>query len=418
MNKYVVFIYLNQMGGAKLFVDAAVSANLTPILLTKRPREYTDIADLRTHKISSINFDEVIKAIENIGSDRVAGVFTQGTKFVPLAAKVAKSLGLPHSDLNAIETCLDKIKMRNFFSSDGESDVRYQLVNSAAGAHKAANDLGGAVVVKPHTSSGSKGVRICRTPEETSAYCRQLLRKNPEDLLIEEFIDGPVFCVDVFDGKALAVRRNYTPDLPVPLMVGADCPADLTEEVAEEIADYAIRHTNSIGYTRGAAAVQVVHLHGKNYLIEINPRASAIMGLIGLNSALGIDLPQLCLKFACGVPYDLEVEGKPSEHNASSIRFLVRTEQPSQSIIGIDEAKSVPHVVDLGIYRHCFFQGGAIISNSDCIAYVLSKSNTVSSAANSADTAISKLKMIPASKFHASLMNTLNFFKKTMTKLW
>ena len=397
MRDIIIFLDLDNTGSAPQFLEAAQSLQLKPIMLSINPWLYSDVPVANAIRMREMTVGSVIAAIDRIGRERVAGVFTPRSLYTELAARAAQAIGRPHSDPDSIAICHDKLRARRVLESKGFTDVAYKNVASAEEAYVFAKDLGGKVVLKPSTSSGTAGVKICKTPDYAHAYAKYLLRRKPNGVLIEEFIQGPLFAIEAFHGKVFGIRRLFVTDNPSPICIGREAPANLPADIHRSLAAHTEEALELIGYSRGVAHVQAVYANDGPYLIEINPRVPAGMSPANIKAGFGIDVAQIGLRFSCGLPVTIDVPNSHNPKHYAASRSLLRINKSIQAIHGVEDASRIPHVVEVSLLPAKFGRRGQVSSTSDRVAYVQSVADTAELATESANSALSKLSQVPES---------------------
>jgi biotin carboxylase len=210
--------------------------------------------------------------------------------------------------------------------------------------------------VKPTEGSGSVGVKLCCNPEEAAAQMRLLLEKKynerglplPQEVLIEHYLDGPEYSVEVFGLQAVGVTRKHLSVEPYFVEVGHDFPATLTSQARCAIQEAATRALSAVGLSWGPAHVELRLTSAGPVVVEINPRLAGgfIPELVRLST--GIDLIEATVSAAISQVSD--VHATSSKH--ASIRFLMpRATGVLGEIRGFEEAASLEGVADLALYR-------------------------------------------------------------------
>lgn len=146
------------------------------------------------------------------------------------------------------------------------------------------------LILKPRSGRGSVGVRVVRSHEELQAE----LERRPE-LLVQEFVEGPEFTVDIVadrEGQVIsAVPRERLVTKAGMCVKGRTVKEprllDLAVHVAEE---FGLASRGNVQFCRSVR-------DGDDYLIEINPKFGA--GL-PLTTAAGVNMPLLLLKMLRG----------------------------------------------------------------------------------------------------------------------
>ena len=131
-------------------------------------------------------------------------------------------------------------------------------------------------VVKPACGGSSVGVAIAKTPDERETAIKKAFELE-EKILVEQFVEGREFSVGVIEGKALPVveiipeggvydyEHKYDPE-------GAKeiCPADLPEDVAEKMQEYAALACSEAEIDTYSRVDVLLDGDGDMYCLEIN----------------------------------------------------------------------------------------------------------------------------------------------------
>ncbi|MGI9523021.1 MAG: ATP-grasp domain-containing protein, partial [Hyphomicrobiaceae bacterium] len=330
------------------------------------------------------------------------GVFACHDATAELAARIGATLGLPHGDVATIARCNDKLSCRDFLAANGYKSVDYRAVASPSEVAEAASALGGHVVVKPRSSTGSLGVKICRTPDEAVEWAYLLSAAGIDSLIVEAYLDGPQFAVTMFDGMPLIVTQSHLANGQIPLVTGTDIPANISGSERSAITEFARSISSNIGCTRGPIFIELRRVQNQCHLIEINPRP-AVHSPVHVAGATGINLYELCLKFACGLPYSIDDEMARSQPRAAALRFVIRDGISIQNLVGIKDAETTKNVESVFVFKSRLLRTGPASGSLDRVATVLAKAETVALAASSADEAIRKIRVIPEGKVHRKL---------------
>lgn len=229
---------------------------------------------------------EVIGAIRSRCAPDVVGVTSAHDFYAPIAAEAARALGLPGPDPAAVWACRRKDVVRDRLAEAGVAQPEYQWCEGPEEAVVAARRIGFPVIVKPVALADSIGVERCETAEEVAGHVRSLTssaqfstrRPVPGDLrsrvLVEAFIEGREFAVEVLDGRAIGVTE--TSFGPPPGFV--EHQHVMTDSVSTDPAvggalrTAAERASIALGLIRGPAHIEFRLLESTPAVIEINPR--------------------------------------------------------------------------------------------------------------------------------------------------
>lgn len=128
------------------------------------------------------------------------------------------------------------------------------------------------IIVKPSSSSGSKGIRIVNRYEELHEII-----DSPEyfshERVIQEFIPGPVYSIEVFGNKDRFVAGQTT---KIEVDSTLDCkrvlaPADIPDELKESFRGYSLRIAQAISL-KGIMDVEAILHNEKWKVVEIDAR--------------------------------------------------------------------------------------------------------------------------------------------------
>ncbi|HEY0165703.1 MAG TPA: ATP-grasp domain-containing protein [Jatrophihabitans sp.] len=278
------------------------------------------------------------------GAGQLDGIICYDESRIVATATVAEALGLPSSPAEAITRCRDKHLTRQALDAAGVPQAASIAVRSVEEAASAAERLGYPVVLKPRNLAASFGVTLAGSAEElTLAYTRAqavILPETPEqyedDVLIEEYLDGPEISVDVacFDGRV------------VPLVVAhKECAFPPAFEEVGHVVDGAdpllhdghlhelLRRAHlAVGFSTGMTHVELRRTVDGFKVIEINARLGGdLIPYLG-QLATGIDLSLVAAAIACGQAPDVT----PSASRVAAVRFYYPEEDLVVGAVHID----------------------------------------------------------------------------------
>lgn len=171
----------------------------------------------------------------------------------------------------------------------------YFVENNYVDIEKIRNEIGFPAIIKPHKSSGSRGIKYIKSAEELSHIYNDISRKYGQ-VMIQEFIPhGGAYGVSVLFNKGEQIASfTYKRLREYPISGG---PSTLRESIRyPEIEQYASDLLRALNW-HGVAMVEfrVDARDGKPKLMEINPRFWT-----GLPLAIyaGVDFPYLLYKMS------------------------------------------------------------------------------------------------------------------------
>ncbi|GIG71594.1 ATP-grasp domain-containing protein [Phytomonospora endophytica] len=355
--EWLILVESNTTGSGRLFCSRARDIGLRPVVFTHRPDRYpylrTDGIDTRT--VDTTDPEALLLAIAALVEEeggRAAGVTSSSEYFIAAASTLAHRLGLPHADAEAIRACRDKVTQRTLLSRGGMPGPRFAAAATPAEAASAASHIGLPVVVKPRTGSGSIGVRICRSLPDVEAAVSAILEADTAGLalptqssvLVEEYLDGLEYSVEVLDTTVVGVTRKHLGPEPHFVEIGHDFPAALDALEREAICDAALEALRVLGLGWGPAHVELRRTPDGYRIVEVNPRLAGGMIPRVVEEACGIDMVQHVVAKAVG----RETTPRPTRARSASIRFLLAG-RPGRlaEVGGVERARLVPGVTEV-----------------------------------------------------------------------
>jgi len=351
-----LFIESNTSGTGSQFVQVAFDMGYHPVVLSATPERYVGKlpSKVEVHNVDTEDSSSIRNWISKNLDSGVAGVYSSSDYFVGIAAHIAETLKLPAANSKAIEKCRQKFIQRSSLSIEGLNMPITTHVNSIDQIAEAYEKAGTKVVVKPQSGSGSYGVRFCETFDSTYDWSCKLLNSGKNErgssfsgILIEEFLDGPEYSVEVFDGGPLIVAKKYLSEMPFFVEVGHDMPAPIGDDSERSLKEAAQAAVDALDLNWGPVHVEMRLTSKGPIIIEVNPRLAGgfLPKLVQL--CTGIDLIKATICKASGIPFCLN----KSVSNHAGIRFFKIDRKGT--LLGIDrwnELRDIPCIVDTQLY--------------------------------------------------------------------
>ena len=211
-------------------------------------------------------------------------------------------LKIPYTGSRVLGSALamDKIHTKQVWQSLGLPTAKYEIADKRhfeAGKCSAIMDkLGNEVMVKPAREGSSIGMARVTSAKQLETAIQDAF-KYDNQVLLEQYIDGPEFTVSVLQGQALPSIRMSTPhtfyDYAAKYQDNTTeyyCPSGLSEEQEAQLAKLASRAFDAIS-GRGWGRIDVMQDNQRQfYLLEANtvpgmtekslvPKAAKVAGL-------------------------------------------------------------------------------------------------------------------------------------------
>ena len=261
-------------------------------------------------------------AAEGIRPD---AVLTFWETSVPVAARAAAALGLPGNPVAAVDAARSKLRTREESARAGLPTPRSQRVRSLDELFAAAEAIGFPSVVKPEFGASAVGcVRIDSFESLPGVY--KIVRSElattdvvdlraGNDLLLEEYLDGVEFDVDLVlhDGECVfsSVSQNWPTAEPSFQETGLHCPPDHGAKPVRRLVQLCVETVQAFGFRCG-----VLHVEGKctsrgPRIVEVNARMGGGRIHHIVEAVWGVDLIEAHVRGALGLPQQLAPSRKP-----------------------------------------------------------------------------------------------------------
>jgi biotin carboxylase len=256
---------------------------------------------------------------------RPDGVLTFHELRVPVVARVAASLGLPGNPVEAVDTARSKLRTREASERAGLPTPKSQRVRSLDELFAAAAEIGFPSVVKPEFGAAAIGtVRVDSFESLPDIYwiVRKDLETTPvidfragNDLLLEEYLDGVEFDVDLVleNGECVfsSVSQNWPTAEPSFQETGLHCPPDHRSKPVGRLVELAVNTAQAFGFSQG-----VLHVEGKctakgPRVVEVNARLGGGRIHQIVEAVWEVDLIEAHLRSALGLAQQLTPSPRP-----------------------------------------------------------------------------------------------------------
>ncbi len=195
--------------------------------------------------------------------------------------RINDELGLCGISKDIAIRATNKHLMREAFEKYGAPSPKSILTKDEYDAWNTfCNEFDTNAILKPSRNSGSRGiakvVKGISKEEFVALYRRALDESRDHQVLIEQFIEGPEFSVEVIvwqgEPHVLAVTDKKTTEAPYFVELGHNQPSLFSEEVQQKLKEGAIAGCKALGLTNCAAHCELKVQNGEVYLMEIGAR--------------------------------------------------------------------------------------------------------------------------------------------------
>ena len=272
--------------------------------------------------------------------------------------RINDELGLAGITKEQAIRATNKHLMREAFEKGNAPSPKSILTDSAEDAWEhLQNDFTTDGILKPSRNSGSRGiakvVRDMNKADFINAYNIALDESRDKSVLIEQFIEGPEFSIEiiVWNGKVnvLTVTDKKTTGAPHFVELGHNQPSCYSKEDVETLKAAAVAGVKALGVNNCACHAEAKLMNGKAYLMEIGARLGGDFISTELTHlSTGIDMVAAAINVALGIEPDLSVQKEPK---GACIRYFC-PKQGKLISVSNTEVLDDPHVYKKEIYVH------------------------------------------------------------------
>ena len=243
---------------------------------------------------------------------RPDGVMTIWEPFTAVTQRVAFLLGLPGNPPDAVDAARSKVRTRELSTALGLPTPKARRVASLDELFAASSYVGFPAVVKPEFGLNALGcVRVDDVESLPKVYSmvrdvitadKQLTFRAGNDLLVEQYLDGVEFDVDLImhHGECVfsSVSQNWPTVEPSFQETGLHCPPDHNHRQVDRLVDLTIETAKRFGLHQG-----VLHIEGKctsqgPRVIEVNARMGGGRVAEIVREVWGVDLVEAAARGA------------------------------------------------------------------------------------------------------------------------
>lgn len=235
--------------------------------------------------------------------------------------RINDELGLAGITKEQAIRATNKHLMRNAFEKGNAPSPMSILTKSAEDTWlHLQNDLSTNGILKPSRNSGSRGIaKVSRNMDKedfVKAYNIALNESRDKSVLIEQFIDGPEFSIEIIvwnsEVNVLTVTDKKTTGAPHFVELGHNQPSCYSKEDVETLKTAAVAGVKALGVNNCACHAEAKLMDGKAYLMEIGARLGGDFISTELTHlSTGIDMVAAAIDVALGMEPDLSIKEEP-----------------------------------------------------------------------------------------------------------
>lgn len=302
------------LGGLRYLIpviEAAHKLGLYVITCDYLPNNIAHKYSDEYRNVSIIDKDAVLKVAQELEIDGIMSFAVDPG--VVTAAYVAEQMGLPFAgSYEAVRILQNKDLFRNFLREHGFNCPWSYGFASVEEAIDASSAFSYPAIVKPTDAAGSKGVTRVDSASELQAALDYAFKYSISGrVIVEEFLEkqGCSSDSDCFslDGKLVVASfsaQRFDEDAANPYTPAAySWPSTFTNEQESELKDELQRLISLLGLQTSIYNVETrIATNGKPYIMEVSPRGGGNRLSEMVRYASGVDLIDMSVRGAVGLP--------------------------------------------------------------------------------------------------------------------
>ncbi|WP_186321495.1 ATP-grasp domain-containing protein [Bacillus sp. FJAT-22090] len=310
--KAIIFINTNKSGSSREAVRAAEQLGYFTILFTNNEKqlqqreEYSEVHKMVLMDVYDLpNIRNEIYKLQAQGIE-IETIVSFIDPLVYTASLLCDEFCHNNTSSEAIEKMEDKDKTRSLLKNQPYSPIFFSVKpDEMITSHALYEQLDFPVIIKSAKSTGSKDVILAEGKGQLEKYFKNFRNKNPDDvILIEEYIDGPQYLVEVLvhNNKAhivAIVEQEITKGKRF-IITGYGVLAEAPKKMKTEIEKVLQSIIKAFGMDNGAMHLELRLSKNGWKLIEINPRISGGAMNKMIQAAFGFSLVEETLKLFVG----------------------------------------------------------------------------------------------------------------------
>lgn len=270
--------------------------------------------------------------------------------------RINDELGLSGISREQAICATNKHLMRKAFEKGNAPSPKSILAQDAEDAwSRLQNEFDTDAILKPSRNSGSRGIaKVSRNMDKGDfirAYDEALSESRDHSVLIEQFIEGPEFSIEMIvwrgDIHVLTVTDKKTTGAPHFVELGHNQPSCFSATDVETLKAAAVAGVRALGVNNCACHAEAKLMNGKAYLMEVGARLGGDFISTELTHlSTGVDMVAAAIDVALGVDPDLSAKEDPK---GVCIRYFCP--KPGKLVsISNTEVLNNPHVYLWEIY--------------------------------------------------------------------
>lgn len=397
----ILFIDTKKSGSSREAIKAADRLGYLTVLLTEnrkfivQRKEFSDVSQIiYLEKMTEDHIRTEYKRLQHQGRI-IKAIISFVEPNVSIAAQLMNELCNSDISVEAFKKMEDKILTRSTLQKNATTpkyDVfhpKEELEHFINKGHSYPK------IIKSPVSGGSKDVYLVQNKFEMEKKIEKISKLYPnQNILIEEYLDGPQYIVEVLVHKGnlniVAIVKQDITKKKIFIVTGYEIQLHLEENLYNSLVESVESIIKDLGVVNAACHLEIRHVHGNWKLIEINPRISGgAMNRMIEEAAYGFNLVEETIKTYLDNEPDLE---RKHETYIYTHYLIINSYGKLLKVTGKNIATNLPGVREVYIKPRKGASMMPPISMGQRYAYVIASGDTQENAKKNAVNAASHIK--------------------------
>lgn len=330
----------------------------------------------------------------------VDGVMPINEYGVRSAARAAAELGLvPGLSVDRAAYAVDKGLMRKVWRKERVPQPAFFLFGTPEELKSRADDLGYPCIVKPRESGGGgRGISVLRSKDDLNwsfEYASRFRKGDDRPYVVEEFMDGLEVTVEsiVRDGAVthLTMSDKVKPPLRTRVATSLNYPAAVADTLRRTIEEVTTQAIRAIGIRNGMAHSELILTDRGPMMVELGARGGGghIFHTI-IEAVTGLKAPVAAAHILTGG--DVSLNGLTQA--GAVYRFFTPPRGILRAVRGLETARAIPGVLDLGLMKRIGDEVGLNNNSMDRAGYIVTGGRTRTEAISIADSVEANINLV------------------------
>jgi len=324
--------------------------------------EFYKVSVLDVKAIKQLAIEQKVDFLITVCADQVLEV----------VAQVSEELGLPcYIDFATAENVSKKSYMKKIFSENGVPTSQYVIMNELD--TEKIRHLQYPLIVKPVDSYSSRGVCRVNSPSELPpAFKNAVDISRTKTAIVEEFVEGDEISVDAYieNGKVhiLCLTNLYKIGEDGKFVINRSrIPADVTDEIKEQIQAAAQKIADSFGLKDTPMLVQLISTGEKISVVEFCARTGGGIKFLMIKKESGFDVVKAVVDLTLGIKPHVEKIDIPQKLTINE--FVYCNKGTLKKLEGFEELLAEGIINDYKQFKYPGAEFDKINGSGDRVAY-------------------------------------------------